>query len=229
MFQRFGPFIFLFFLIIAGIGLAVLDPADRELILAWGEAMAGRPWTPILMILVQAALFTVAMPGSLVLWLVAPFYHPVQATLILLIGTLAGALGGYAFSARLGQQARERLSHRKAFRILAQRSDFLTQCALRVLPGFPHSIVNYGAGILRIPVWKFSLAVMCGMLVKWGVYTTAVYGIADADEIEDLLRPITLLPLLVLTLFLMLGSWAARRFQDQTAPDDPPRDTNHRS
>ena len=214
MLKQYRRLIILLMLLVLGLFVGALGDTLQSQVMSWGTAMAGRPWAIAVIILIQILLFTAAMPGSMVLLLVSPFYPPVQATLILTAGTVGGGLGAYAVATKLGEAARNRLSARKGFRILSQRSDFMTQCAMRVLPGFPHAIINYGAGVLRLPLWKFILATIAAALVKWSVYSSAIHGVVEAQDINQALTPGTLLPLLLLALFLAFGSWLASRFQN---------------
>jgi len=208
-------------LVIIGIVLIQINPADRARLINWGESMAGRPWTPVVMIMIQALLFTAALSGGLVFWVVAPFYDPLPATLILVTGTTIGALGAYVVASRIGIRVKSRLMKQRGFRILSRRSDFLTQTALRVLPGFPHAVMNYAGGVLHLPLRNFIAATMIGSLFKWGVYSSAIHGLVEADDIDEMLQPATLLPLLILTLFLIFGGWITRRKQNrQKATDD---------
>lgn len=201
-------------LVATGVVIATLDPADRMRWIAWGERLAHLPATPAVLIVIQFLLFSAAMPGSMMLWFVAPFYDPWQATLILTVGSVTGALGAYAMAARLGGRPPDH----PAFSILKRHSDVFTQCALRILPGFPHSVLNYGGGLLRLALRPFTIAALCGLTVKWSIYATAIHQLVDVDEMEDMTEPARFLPLLVLTAFLLLGGWAARRLKRSGLP-----------
>src|SRR5690554_8030252 len=98
----------------------------------------------------MAVTLALGLPGSIGLWLIAPFYTPLAATPMLIVGSVLGALGAYWLSARVGDRWTPKGLTRKIMRRLETRSDFLTQCALRVLPGFPHSVVNYRSEERRV-------------------------------------------------------------------------------
>ncbi len=89
---------------------------------------------------------------------------------------------------------------------LKARSDLLTQCAIRVLPGFPHSVINFAAGLGKISLGRYLLAACLGLSVKWAVYSSAIYGALEAIEEEDALQWDVMLPLLALTLLLLFRS-----------------------
>ena len=213
----YGGWLLLGILILAGAGFAVWvgDPAQ---LLAVGDTVAGGPWATAALVVLMALMLTFALPGTLILWLIAPFHPPLVSIALLLLGSVSGALGAYWFSGRVGDRPRiARGRSRRLVKLLQRRSGLATQLALRVLPGFPHSMVNYAAGVLRLPLRTFLLAAVLGLAIKWGVYATAVHEAADAVAAGDALHPQTLLPLFVLAALLLLGvvlqRWLARRWQ----------------
>ncbi|SES31740.1 Uncharacterized membrane protein YdjX, TVP38/TMEM64 family, SNARE-associated domain [Vreelandella subterranea] len=162
-------------------------------------------------ILIMAVTLGIGLPGGIGLWLIAPFYAPLAATPMLIVGSVAGALGAYYLSTRFGD--RWTLSGR-AYGVLKQletRSDFLTQCALRVLPGFPHAIINFAGGLLRLPLMTFVMAALIGLGMKWAVYASAIYGTLETVEKDKAIGPSVVLPLIALTLLLLAGAWFRRK------------------
>lgn len=201
------------------------EPVERERLLVWGETLTGHPGLLVLLILVQALLFAFGLPGSLALWLVAPFMPLLSATLVLLTGSLLGALGGWWLAGWLGEAARQRVSGHPAFKLLARGSDVFTQCALRVLPGFPHSVLNYGGGVLQLPLGGFLLAAAIGLSLKWTVYVAAVQALFEAGDTEGAPGWDLLWPLLALAVFLVAGRWIAMRLRAyrlaRKGPEEP--------
>ena len=198
-------------LLLVAVAVALWQPLELAELMAWGERYATHPLAIVLVILVQAVLLALALPGSLALWVVAPFHAPPVATAILLAGSVPGALGGYFVAHRLGSDWRPPAGA-WLIDLLRQRGDFLTQCALRVLPGCPHWAATYGAGILRLPLLPFTLAAVVGLGIKWAMYSWAVHGAATAARAEEEgFEPATLLPMVILAIFLVLGSLARQR------------------
>ena len=169
-----------------GIAVSLWGPWDTGDLAALGEALEGRPWVLPVAAAVQAVLFIFAMPGSVVLWVVAPFYPPWMTTVALVVGSTAGALGGYAVARRLGAAGDGVAQTGRAVTLLARNGDFLTQCALRAFPGFPHAPVNYGAGVLGLPRTTFLSAAVVGLTVKWWVYASAIHGAVEMAEGESI-------------------------------------------
>ncbi|MFY0990196.1 TVP38/TMEM64 family protein [Halomonas sp. C05BenzN] len=184
---------------------------DLAAVQRWAEDASHHPLTVIGVMLIMAVTLAVGLPGSIGLWLIAPFYSPLVATPMLIVGSVAGALGAYWLAARVGERFSPGALTRKVMRMLEKRSDFLTQCALRVMPGFPHSVVNYAAGLCRLPLCTFLLAAVVGLGIKWAIYASAIYGALAAVEREESLGPDVVLPLVALTLLLLAGGWMRRR------------------
>lgn len=184
----------------------------------WADQAAHHPAVIASVIAIMAVTLAIGLPGSIGLWLIAPFYTPLAATLMLTVGSVAGALGAYYLASRFSDRWKPRGLTRNVMGKLEKRSDLLTQCALRVLPGFPHSVVNFAAGLLRLPLATFVMAGIIGLSAKWGVYSSAIYGALEAVETEQAVSPSVILPLVALTLLLLIGAWLRRRVEAHGHP-----------
>lgn len=191
--------------------------------LDWARGHAARWWLAPALILLQVLLFMFGLPGSTVLWLVAPLYAPAASTLILAAGGSAGGLAAYWFAGRLTGESLAHLRASRGYRVLARESDFLVLCALRLVPAFPHSVLNYGAGILRLPLGRFLAAAAIGLGVKAYLYSSVIHHALEADAPADLLRAEALLPLVALALALFAARALRRRWERR-----PPADTGQR-
>lgn len=200
-------------LVVVGLILATWHARDLSVLLERGDQIADRPAAMVAVVVLMIVLFTFALPGSLGFWLIAPFHPPVVSVAMLLVGSVFGALGAHTFANRLGERWSPSVNAERLVTLLSHRSDLLTQTALRVLPGFPHSLVNYAGGVLGLPRGSFLLAALIGLSIKWGVYATAVHGAVEAIETGDALQPQTVLPLFVLAALLVLGGWARKRIE----------------
>jgi uncharacterized membrane protein YdjX (TVP38/TMEM64 family) len=179
--------------------------------LAWARGHAEQWWLAPALILLQVLLFMFALPGSTVLWLVAPLYAPPAATFILTAGGVGGALAAYAFSRRLTEAERARLQRHRAWQTLAHETDFLALCALRLVPAFPHSVLNYGAGILRLPLVGFAASAALGFGLKAFLYSSLIHSGIESATLRELLWTDALLPLLLLALLLLAARFLLRR------------------
>lgn len=198
-------------LILAGLVLASWHTRELAQFIDWGERIADLPVAIVAAVLLMAVLFTFALPGSLMLWVIAPFHSPLVSVTMLVIGSVAGAFGAHRFSHRVGKRWSPGKNAERMVALLGKRSDLLTQTALRVFPGFPHSFVNYAGGVLELPLGPFLLAALLGLTVKWTVYATAIHGAVEAIETGDALQLGTVLPLFVLAGLLLLGALVRRR------------------
>jgi uncharacterized membrane protein YdjX (TVP38/TMEM64 family) len=207
--RRFGRPGALVALVLGGLAFATWGPLQPADLLEHGRAVAGDPRVAVALVAINILLYVAALPGTVMIWAIAPFYHPALATLMLIVASTLGAIGAYFVAAWLGGRSLARMQDRTALQIMSRRGDFFTQCALRMLPGFPHSVVNYGAGFLHLPLLPFVGAAVIGLGVKWVVYTTAIYGLAEAGA--DPLSPLTLVPLVLLAVLLLGGGLLRRR------------------
>lgn len=211
---RAGPAVLLACIVVGGV-LGLWQPMELHVVLEWGRRITGHPATPVLVVAVMAILFTFAMPGSLCIWLVAPFQPPVVATAILVAGSVLGAFGAWQLARWLGGGWSMGPRSERIRNALAARSDFAMLCALRVLPGFPHSVLNYAGGMLQIALPRFLLAAALGLTVKWGVYASAIQSGIGAAEDGLWIGPGDLVPLVILAILLFVGDLSYRRLHRQ--------------
>ncbi|MDH3976689.1 MAG: VTT domain-containing protein [Deltaproteobacteria bacterium] len=146
-----------------------------------------------------------ALPGSSFLWVAAPLYPPLLATVILVAGSTLGGMVAYFFARTMATPWFAPMENNRFFHLLEKRSDFLTQCMLRTFPGFPHSFINYSAGILKLPLLPFLLAAVIGLSIKTMLYTITIHRAMKVTNPADLIRIETMVPLLMLTLFFALA------------------------
>jgi uncharacterized membrane protein YdjX (TVP38/TMEM64 family) len=197
-------------LVAVGVALDLLGIVDWRVALEWARGHSGEWWLPAGIVLAQLALYTFAQPGSALFWVAALLYPPPAATLILTAGGTTGALGAHLFSHHLTRRAAAEVRGRRLFHLLERQGDFFTLCALRVLPGMPHSVLNYASGILGLPLPRFLAASAVGLALKSYFYTVAVDRAIGAVRPADLVRLDVLGPLFAIALFLLLGRRAYR-------------------
>lgn len=194
-------------LLIIGVTAAIWQPVSVQQLLDWGVVLAEKPEAIALLILAQATLYALALPGTLIVWLVAPFHSIPAAVSILLTGSVLGALGAY----RIASQLTESWQPGKRswlLELLQRRSDIYTQCALRILPGCPHWAVNYGAGILKLPLPAFVAAATVGLGIKWTLYCWVISDLTASTRNGDAFSIRAVLPLVLLATLVLIGGWA---------------------
>lgn len=209
--RHYARLLLLGFLAAAFVTLIFFRPVAVADTLALGEALAPHPATIPLLILVQALLLALALPGTLMLWVVAPFYPPLVAAAILTAGSTLGALAAYHTASWLGGIWRPGPTGRRVVHLLHRQGDVWTQLTLRVLPGFPHSVVNYVSGTLGLPLGGFLLAAVLGLGMKWVVYAYAVHTLVQSGVEGEGVGMASLLPLAALATLLAGGRWLQGR------------------
>lgn len=204
------PLAGLLVLVCIGALLHALGVFDWRETLQWARGHAQHWWLAAALIAAQVVLFMFALPGSTVLWLVAPLYPPAVAAAILAAGGSLGGLAGYFFARRMTARQMALLRRKRLFLLLEKHADFPALLALRLLPAFPHSVINYGAGVLRLPVAAFLAAAALGLGVKSFLYASVIYPVAQA-EFSEFARMDTVLALLGLALLVFAGRAFRRR------------------
>jgi len=192
-------------LIAAGILLEVAGLLDAEEMLNIAREYVDHWWLVLIMILLQVILFTFALAGSFFLWIVAPLYPPAMATFILAAGGTLGGITAYLFSKHLTDEWIEKIENSRTYKLLHKQDNFFTLFALRVFPAFPHSLVNYSSGILNVRLTHFIPAAILGISIKSYVYSNVIYNTASSASFEDLLDISTYGPLVLLSIFTLLG------------------------
>lgn len=192
-------------MISAGILLEIAGLLDAEKMLGIARQYSDQWWLVLILILLQIILFTFALAGSFFLWIVAPLYPPAMATFILAAGGTLGGVCAYLFSRRLTDDWIARIENSHAYRLLHKQDNFFTLFALRVFPAFPHSLVNYSSGILKVKLSHFILAAISGLSIKSYIYCVVIYNAATTSSYEELLDISTYGPLILLSMISLAG------------------------
>lgn len=203
--QRSWRLLLLLSLIGFGLILQVLDILSWPHILHWARGYSHLWWLPIVLILLQTALFAFALPGSLIVWVAAALYSPLSATFLSVCGGALGALAAYGFVQSMATPWRAKIRQHRFYPWLSKHGDFLTLCALRVLPAVPHSLINYSAGLLKIPLIPFFFATVLGFCLKFYLYASTLHYAMAAGTMAELVRLNIIGPLVAIALLLLGG------------------------
>jgi uncharacterized membrane protein YdjX (TVP38/TMEM64 family) len=126
------------------------------------------PLAPLVFILVMALAVVTSLIPSLPLDVLAgAVFGPWLGTLYALVGAEVGALLAFFIAKGLGREA--------IVRLLKKDISFCDACAerhlaviifiARLIPLFSFELLSYGAGLTKIPAWKYALATLLGMAV----------------------------------------------------------------
>jgi len=191
--------------LVSGIIVQRLGLLDFDLFLVWFEAIADSWWLPPVSVATQFFMYMLAFPGSIIMLTLGIIYQPWVATILVVAGGVTGGLAAYYFASFMSASWAKKFSSSRVFKILQKNSGFLQLCALRCLPGFPHSFINYSSGILKVGLLPFIVSTGLGFAVKGFIYTSAVYSAFHLDDPEAAIGISNLWPLIVLVIFALLG------------------------
>jgi len=186
-------------LVSIGLYLEVAGWLDAAQLLDFARGYAQHWWLVLILIAAQTVLFTFALAGSLFLWIAAPLYPPPVATFILAAGGTLGGIGAYYFSEFLTADWKQKIENSRSYKLLHAQDNFFTLFAMRVFPAFPHSLVNYSAGILNARLSHFIIAAILGISIKSYVYCRVIYSAASSLSVDVLLDVWIIGPLLLLS------------------------------
>lgn len=195
----------LLLLIAAGITMQVFDLLDPRELIHIARDYADQWWLIVVIILLQILLFTFALAGSQFLWIAATLYPPAMATLILAAGATLGGLSAYLFSAKLTEEWSGKVQGSRVYRLLDKQDKFFTLLAMRIMPAFPHALINYSSGMLRIKWRYFIPATIIGISAKSYAYAQVIYHAASTDTFTELLDFSTYGPPLLIAATIVTG------------------------
>jgi len=198
-------------LISIGILLDFYGLLDAETMLGVARGYADQWWLVLVLILLQAIMFTFALAGSFFLWIAAPLYPPAMATFILAAGGTLGGIGAYWFSQNLTDEWVAKIEKSNAYKLLHKQDNFFALFALRVFPAFPHSLVNYSSGVLKVKLSHFIAAAFLGIGIKSYIYADVIYSASTSASLDELMKPSTYGPLVLLSVLTLLGVYIKYR------------------
>ena len=196
------------------VGIAHRDGwIDLASIHEWLTRYAHHWWAMLALVLLKTVMYAFALPASTLILLAGSLYAPWWATTLTVGGGLLGGLAAYALVHYLSADMVARHADGRRTAWLRQHAGFLEFCAFRSLPGFPHSMLNYSAGVLRVKLRIFIPSTVIGLAIKGYVYTAAVHAQVAAGQNGDRLHWDTLWPLAAWAALLLLGALAKRRWR----------------
>lgn len=199
-------------LILSGLLLHHGGLVDKDRIIRIADLWADRGWFPLMVIALKIVLYTFALPGSSLYWVAGILYPPVKATFVIVMGGVIGAITAFALARRMSGGATGKIGASRFLPFLRTHSDFATLCAIRLLPAFPHSVINYGSALIGIPLHRFVLSTLIGFSVKGYLYASAIFNTVKADRLKDITSPETMIPLILLSLLFLFAKIWQRRF-----------------
>jgi len=175
--------------------------------------LEGNLWTFALIVLAMTGAWTFALPASVFFFITPLLFPPLVAAGIICLGSATGTTMGYVAARYIGGPWVERFRDHRVTRFLKRHSSFASLFAIRIFPSSPHGFINYGAGLVQIPLLKFLLATLLAVGIKASLYATAISESVGASSVRDALNWKTVSALLVLGLLALGGHIFHRRWQ----------------
>jgi uncharacterized membrane protein YdjX (TVP38/TMEM64 family) len=191
--------------LITGILLQQLGWFHWQWLFQTAEKHAEAWWFPPSIIAAQIVLYTFALPGSALIWVAGLLYDPLPATMISVAGGVVGAATAYGFCRGLSADLTSRMEASRFFRFMRKHTDLATLSAVRSLPNFPHSVINYGASILGVPLPRFLISSLIGFSAKGYLYTSMISRAAEADRFSDMIGLNMVGPLFIFAALFIIG------------------------
>jgi uncharacterized membrane protein YdjX (TVP38/TMEM64 family) len=168
------------------------------------------PLAPLLFVAVSALLTPLMFPGPLLagasgLLFGTALGFPVTLTAAVLGASLAFTISRYVAGDAVEHLAGARL---QALEALVSRRGFASVFYARVAPGVPYSLVNYAAGLTRIPLAVFAAATALGTAPRAFAYTALGGSIGNLRSPEAAIAVAVLVVMGTIGLALL---WRERR------------------
>jgi uncharacterized membrane protein YdjX (TVP38/TMEM64 family) len=151
---------------------------------AWAEEFAGRPWSPLIVLVAFTPAAIVMFPRPLITLFAVVAFGPWLGFAYAMAGILISALFTYWVGTRMDRSTVRRLAGPKLSRILdvLRRRGLMALTALRLVPLAPFTIEGIVAGAIRVRLRDFTIGTALGMLP--GTLAATVFG----DQLEIALR-----------------------------------------
>jgi membrane protein DedA with SNARE-associated domain len=72
------------------------------------------------------------------------------------------------------------------------------------MPAFPHSLINYSSGILKVKMSHFILAAVIGNAIKSYIFSGVIYQAVSSASVMDLVSIKILAPLVLLSVVVLV-------------------------
>jgi len=161
-------------LIIAGAVVAVLaSPLRHQLTLANAHAFVNSErghvqslwWTPLALVAAYGIGCIFAVPATLFIAVAGAMWGWKLGLAYAITGGMLGASLSYFLGRYLGEGLLDRFGRAgAAVRKQIERAGFQTMLIIRLIPGPPFAMWNYGAGVARFPFGIYFLATLLGTL-----------------------------------------------------------------
>jgi len=168
------------------------------------------PLAPFAFVAVSAALTPLMFPGPLLAGASGLLFGTALGFPVTLASAVLGASIAFSISRHVAGDAVEQLAGRRLLAIeeLVSRRGFVSVLYARIAPGVPYSLVNYAAGLTRIPLAVFAAATALGTAPRAFAYTALGGSIGNLRSPEAAIAVAVLVVMGTIGLALL---WRERR------------------
>lgn len=177
-------------------------------------------YTPLLIIAAMTIVWTFPLPASVFFFITPLLYQPIISTLIITVGSFFGSIAGYAAAKNIAGDKIDKYLNNKVTEFLRRHSSFAPIFALRIIPSSPHFVINYSAGLLKIPIIPFITATVAAISIKALFYSFAVDSAISAESLSDAVDLKTVLPLFALALIAVAAKIIKQKWEEKEKPNN---------
>lgn len=176
------------------------------------QSVRGMWYAPLILILAYAAGCVFAIPASIFVIVAGALWGWKLGALYAFLGGLLGAIASYFMGRFLG----EGLLHRfgKAGEMVmkqAKHAGFQTMLIVRLIPGPPFAVWNYGAGVAGMKFRDYALATALGILPSHVIFAYSADAIFSGAMTEgEAIRKLAIVGALLIAMVL-LASYLKKR------------------
>jgi len=171
----------------------------------WGESLG--PAGPVLFVPLSVTLGCLLFPGPLLAGAAGLLFGTAVGTPIALTAATLTAVSEMAIARYVAGKRVESLIPERARRVddFLERRGFWAVLYIRLAPGIPYHLVNYGAGLTRLRVRDMAAATPIGALPRTFAY------VALGGSLDDLGSPEAIAAVILLVVTAVVGAVVARR------------------
>jgi uncharacterized membrane protein YdjX (TVP38/TMEM64 family) len=193
--------------VVAALFAAVALTGDLSADRVRDAAREAGPLAPLAFIAISSLLTVAMFPGPLLSGASGLLFGTALGTPVSIVAATLGACLAFSLSRRFGAGAVDELSGQRVRVVqdfIAQRG-FLAVLYARILPAMPYNVVNYAAGVTRVPLLTFAAATAIGCAPRAFAYT------ALGGNLSNLGSPAALVAFAVLIVMGVGGMLVAAR------------------
>jgi len=139
---------------------------------------------PLAFIAISSMLTVAMFPGPLLAGASGLLFGTALGTPVSIVAATLGASLAFSLSRRFGARSVDELSGHRVRVVqdfIAQRG-FLAVLYARILPAMPYNVVNYAAGLTRVPLLAFVAATALGCAPRAFAYTALGGNLSNLDS-----------------------------------------------